>query len=230
MAPTGAPATARCSRRPRSATTWTTTATATVDNARASAPGLHQRRGRLRAPGHPGLRRQRRRLTCNAVAGQPAAEICDGIDNDCDGQVDDVAGPRRPLHERRGRLQPRRQPGLRRGGAASSSATRAPATPWPRRCDGVDNDCDGLVGRRPAPRRRGRLHEGVGECVARGPPSAAAPPAWAATRWPVSRWPRSATAGQRLRRRRGRRPRHGRRATSAPWVSAPACVRAVGSA
>ena len=79
--------------------------------------------------------------TCSGYVG-PSDEVCDGIDNDCDGVVDDGALP---------------------GIGRSCGNTRAPCAagstacvggalvcqggvpPQPEQCDGVDNDCNGVV-------------------------------------------------------------------------------------
>jgi hypothetical protein len=67
----------------------------------------------------------------------PSAETCDGLDNDCNGQVDEGLGK------------------ITCGVGACSNAgpacvnghpgTCTPGAPHPETCDGVDNDCDGVV-------------------------------------------------------------------------------------
>jgi len=74
-------------------------------------------------------------LVDTCVAGAPSAEVCDGVDNDCDGHVDEDLGT---VECGAGDCH-RRMPRCRDGAIRDCE----PGLPSPERCDGRDNDCDG---------------------------------------------------------------------------------------
>jgi hypothetical protein len=81
--------------------------------------------------------------SCNAVAGSPVAEKCDGADNDCDGRTDEtfanigqVCSTGVGLCKNTGTIQCSVD-GL------SASCNAVADLPENEKCDGADNDCDG---------------------------------------------------------------------------------------
>ncbi|MEZ4475656.1 MAG: MopE-related protein [bacterium] len=83
-------------------------------------------------------------LGCDARPGAAAAEVCNGADDDCDGRVDEqLAGVGQPCVVGVGACE---APGVTRCLPARGVVCEGtPAEARPERCDGRDDDCDGLV-------------------------------------------------------------------------------------
>ncbi len=82
----------------------------------------------------------------NACSNSPAAETCDGVDNDCNGIVDDgvqavacvpAAAPANLVYGGTSQCQ--------KGSLACGGSCLGFVGPSPEVCDGVDNDCNGIV-------------------------------------------------------------------------------------
>ena len=82
-------------------------------------------------------------IACNAEVGQPAAEACNGLDDDCDSLTDEGLGLGAACQVGQGACQ--RQGAMVCGPGGVVQCSTPAGSPTPETCDGVDNNCNGTV-------------------------------------------------------------------------------------
>ena len=84
------------------------------------------------------------RVTCDAEAGTPVTERCNGVDDDCDGAIDEDFEPGAPCAVGVGACRAWGQRICTEDGAGSTCGA-VPGRPTPEACNGIDDDCDELI-------------------------------------------------------------------------------------
>ena len=98
-------------------------------------------------------------VVCTAKAGSPSKEVCDGKDNNCDGQIDEgYAKLHQPCSQGQGECKNTGKYTCKADGSDVECGVTA-SPPQAEVCDGKDNDCDGQTDEDLAP-----LTCGKGNC------------------------------------------------------------------
>jgi hypothetical protein len=139
----------------------------TVDDVPGAGVECFEGQGECRAQGVRVCNPRSGQLVCNAEPGQPRAEICDGRDNDCNGEIDDVEGIGDECTVGQGicARPGRRECDLRTGqlfcnGQAGQGRDET--------CNGLDDDCDGETDEGDLPGTGEGCTLGDGACEAAG--------------------------------------------------------------
>ncbi|MBU52524.1 MAG: hypothetical protein CL920_27835 [Deltaproteobacteria bacterium] len=90
-------------------------------------------------------------VVCSAIAGSPSSEICNRIDDDCDGQVDNGLNCQCYTNQSSYRMCTTTLPGICRNGYQSCQSNgtwgvcQRSQQPQAETCNGQDDDCDGQI-------------------------------------------------------------------------------------
>jgi len=86
-------------------------------------------------------------VECTVTATGPTPEVCDGRDNDCDGQIDEAPGPGEPAMPGVGVVCGSDVGECKTGVSTCTNGKIVCASvgPTPEICDGKDNDCNGSI-------------------------------------------------------------------------------------
>ncbi len=102
-------------------------------------------------------------VVCDAVTGERGEEVCNGLDDDCDGETDEGFPLGQPCHEGVGACETGGTFECVDGAAVCDAVPREPVA---ETCNGVDDDCDGEVD--DAFELGAPCSAGVGPCMALG--------------------------------------------------------------
>ncbi|TXD40839.1 hypothetical protein FRC96_05195 [Lujinxingia vulgaris] len=115
-----------------------------VDNVAALGESCSVGTGQCAASGVQVCDVEARALVCDAVGAEPSVEICDGLDNDCDGEVDNVVGLGEGCSVGTGQCVASgvQVCDMETGGLVCDASAGSPQV---ETCNGLDDDCDGEV-------------------------------------------------------------------------------------